>query len=191
MIFRRRQPQHDQNIKKALAAKDKVWENRTWKSILWDLRSYLLVAAIMLFVMRIVFGIAVVHGDSMNPTLQDGDVVIFFRLAGYYQKEDVVLAQSEALDKQIVKRVCAVQDEEISCEKNGMLKVDGKLLAEPYSYEETYAKEGMEFPVMLQEKQYFLLGDHRENSQDSRNFGPVNEEEIKGRVIAVLRFHID
>lgn len=95
--------------------------------------------------LQIVFGITVVEGESMQPAIADGSIVVFNRLEKTYEADDIVIAQADG--QQIIKRIQSIDEEEV-----------------------------------------FLIGDNREESLDSRSFGTVNMEAIRGRVICVIQF---
>lgn len=147
----------------------------------------LLTVAAVYLLFGAVLGIAVVKGDSMEPTLRENDMVLFLRIDVGYNPEDIVLTEAE--DGRIyIKRIAAVPGQTVDInEETGTLLVDGTEASEPYVYTKTLRKTGMEFPYTLEEGEYLLLGDNRENSYDSRNYGPVREDDIKGRVFTTLR----
>ena len=147
----------------------------------------LLTVAAVYLLFGVVLGIAVVKGDSMEPTLRENDIVLFLRIDVGYNPEDIVLTEAE--DGRIyIKRIAAVPGQTVDInEETGALVIDGTEAVEPYVYTETSGKTGMEFPYTLEEGEYLLLGDNRENSYDSRNYGPVREDDIKGRVFTTLR----
>ena len=121
----------------------------------------------------------------MTPNLWDQDLVLFCRLSNKYEAGDVVLVQVEG--KTLIKRIVALPGQQVELDSTGILLVDGKPLMESYIYEPTLGKTEVEYPLVLGAGEYFLLGDHRENSEDSRNFGSVNKEQILGEKIAQLR----
>lgn len=147
----------------------------------------LLTVAAVYLLFGVVLGIAVVKGDSMEPTLRENDIVLFLRIDVGYNPDDIVLTEAE--DGRIyIKRIAAVPGQTVDInEETGTLLVDGTEASEPYVYTKTLRKTGMEFPYTLEEGEYLLLGDNRENSYDSRNYGPVREDDIKGRVFTTLR----
>lgn len=147
-----------------------------------------LAAALIVFLLfGVFFGIAVVQGDSMEPALQSGDVAVFLRLVNGYRAGDIVVLKAED-GTQYVKRVVAVPGQTVDIDDTtGELLVDGERLSEPYVYDSTYSKEGAEYPLTLGEGEYFVLGDQRENSYDSRNYGAVTQDELCGRLLILLR----
>lgn len=133
------------------------------------------------------FGVARVQGTSMNPALQENDMVLFFRPAKEYKAGDIVLMDADD-NLEYIKRIAALPGQTVDFDEGrGTLLIDGEPLPEPYIYEESHRKKILQYPITLGEKEYFLLGDHRSNSLDSRNFGAVPEKQLDGRVFAVLR----
>lgn len=131
----------------------------------------------------IVFGIGFVHGRSMAPSFQDGDLVILWRLSKNYSYGDVVLFKSEA-EKELMKRVVAVPGDTVDVDTQNRLIIRGQII------QNVYAKPEIEYPITLKENEYFVLGDNWQAALDSRNFGAVEKRNIQGRVICVLLSHI-
>lgn len=154
----------------------------------WALaRTMVITAGVVYLLFGIVLGIAIVQGDSMTPTVRDGDIVLFSRLGGDYGLGDIVLIRTEGRED-YVKRICALPGETVEMdEQDGRLLVNGEPAIEPYVYSETHGKTGIAYPLMLGENEYFCLGDNRENSRDSRNYGAITGEEIEGKALAVFR----
>lgn len=123
----------------------------------------------------------------MAPTLQKGDLAIYYRLDRAYLRGDIVLFQQS--DQRYVKRVIAVAGDVVELDADaGVLTVNGE--EEHYGVEATLAREnGTVFPLNVQTGYVFLLGDNRVVSQDSRegSIGAVRTKEIRGRLICLIR----
>lgn len=131
---------------------------------------------------RIVMGISYVEGESMYPSLHDKDMVVYKRLGKVYERGDVI-AFDRPGDKKFVKRVVAVAGDTVNLEE-GRLYVNGKEQDEKWAYGETNrVKGGITFPITVSDGEVFVLGDNRENSEDSRMFGPVRISDTDGRLI--------
>ncbi len=131
------------------------------------------------------FGVQVkVSGQSMQPLLNSGDVVLINRLAydvGTPDRMDVVVFERE--DKKAnVKRVIGIPGDQVQI-KDGLVYVNGEAVdAEGLGH---VALAGLaENPILLEDGEYFLLGDNRDSSEDSRfaNVGNVTEDQIVGKV---------
>ena len=147
--------------------------------------------ACTLLLFGLIFGIAVVHGSSMNPAFRENDLALFFRVGHYisggYSAGDVIILQADARGlRKYVKRVVGVPGDTVDIGPEGLVLINGGPLEELYTKGFTRRKE-LELPLRLGPGEYFVLGDNRENSNDSRNFGAVTAQQIEGKVIAVLR----
>ena len=138
---------------------------------------------IFVFIARVID----VVGYSMVPTLDDGDKIIITRLAGDYERGDIVVLRKETFrEEPIVKRIIAVAGQTVDIDfSQGVVYVDGEALDEPYINELTYAVEDFNEPVEIPEGCVFVMGDNRNNSTDSRTstIGCVDTRYIMGKVI--------
>ncbi|MBI4236245.1 MAG: signal peptidase I [Chloroflexi bacterium] len=124
-----------------------------------------------------------VRGSSMEPTLQDGDLVLVSRAAYVRQapqRGEIVLVRWPADGPEYLKRIVGLPGEEVRVER-GRVLIDGVPLVEP-----SLAPLGSDAAVrdglwILGEDAYFLLGDNRADSLDSRAWGPVSRRWIRGR----------
>lgn len=122
-------------------------------------------------------------GNSMEPSFADGDIVLMSRamaLAGRYERGDIVIFRYEDMGEEmtLVKRVTALPGEHIRILAEGKgVEIDGTPLPEPYTQGWT---DGIA-DITIPEKSLFLMGDNRETSYDSRNIGPVSQNDIKGK----------
>jgi len=128
-----------------------------------------------------------VDGESMLPTLKDGEKLIVHHLFYTPEKGDIVIVDSQSLGKPIVKRVIAQGGDEVDINfETGAVKVNGEVLQESYINDLTQLDEGaFEYPVTVPEGNYFVMGDNRMHSADSRSsrIGFIPAEEIVGKVV--------
>ena len=137
---------------------------------------------IVFLIFRFLIGVSFVSGDSMSPSLEDGECVIYLRPTGELVPGDVISLWVPSGDY-YVKRVIAVGGDEVNI-KDGCVYINGELYEDEYGYGTTEKEEGaVIYPYTVREGNVFVLGDNRENSKDSRAFGEVNEVQIKGRII--------
>ena len=150
--------------------------------------SVLAVVLLFTFVIRLIG----VDGHSMVPTLQDGDrlLVLNAMLDNDYEYGDIVVLRKDTfLEEPIVKRVIATEGQTVDIDFTaGAVYVDGQLLEEDYIRQPTYLEEGLEFPVTVPEGCVFVMGDNRNDSDDSRDpeLGPVDTRQILGRAVFLL-----
>lgn len=124
---------------------------------------------------------AFVVGTSMNPTLQDGQVLALNKLDRNFEEYDIIVAYSPTLKKSIIKRIIATEGDTVSMSR-GQVFVNNKLVEEQFSTVPTF--EDME-EIVVPEGCYFVMGDNRPNSLDSRSdqVGCINKKYILGKII--------
>src|ERR1043166_125040 len=161
-----------------------------WAELGRQLKVVLLLASLSLFgyyfVSRHVATSVVVQGRSMLPTLQDGDRFILNRWSYYRRRPErgaLDVVKDPGHNDFAVKRVIGLPCDALHF-KNGEVLVNGKHLLEPYLAPgtQTFLPDTSEKLVILGTDQYFLLGDNRANSEDSRYYGPVRRSQIIGSI---------
>lgn len=152
---------------------------------------FFLILKVILFVVLIailflfVFGIYRCSDNTMNPAVKDGDLAIYYRLQKNYNVSDVVVLEKDG-EKQL-RRIIAKEGDKIDITEEGLV-INGYLQQEREIYTETLPYvEGITFPLTVGKNEYFVLGDNRPNVKDSRVYGVVKQQEMKGVVITILR----
>ena len=144
-------------------------------------------AIVLVLLFSFFFRIIQVDGESMVPTLDNGDKLIVWG-AGYEpQRGDVVIVDSyTSYGKPLVKRVIAKGGDTIDIDyQNGTVTVNDELLIEDYIAEPTYLGYDVTFPYVVPEGTVFVMGDNRNASLDSRSsyVGCIDERDILGKVL--------
>lgn len=143
-------------------------------------------AVLLVLLFGFVFGVTPMADDDMSPRISAGDLLLYYRLADDYVSGDVMVFQKDG--EQYVGRVVARGGDSVEVTEEAALVVNGSTVLETDIYYSTPRYEnGPEYPVALAEDEYFILCDYREGARDSRYFGPVSRDEIKGKVITVIR----
>ena len=152
-----------------------------------------LITALMICIVLFLFFVRVidVSGDSMNPSLFDGNKMLVSDLFYKPKAGDVVIFKKDSYDpgKALVKRVVAVGGQTVNIDfDTGIVYVDGEPLDEPYTADLTYNKLDFMGPWRVPEGCVFVMGDNRNASTDSRDkrIGNVDERLIIGRAYVVV-----
>lgn len=145
------------------------------------------VAAIAVLLATLLLPVLQIYSNSMSPTLTDKDIVISVKQQEF-ETGDVVAFYYN--NKILVKRVIAQSGEWVNVTPEGDVYVgktqtDMQLLDEPYVTDKALGDCNIEFPYQVPESRYFVMGDHRSVSVDSRNtaVGCVGEEQMVGKLI--------
>lgn len=140
------------------------------------------VAAIAVLVATLWMPVLQIYGDSMTPTLSNGNIVISVK-SGDFQSGDVIAFYYN--NKILIKRVIAGPGDWVNIEKDGTVYVNNERLEEPYLTEKAFGECNIELPYQVPESRLFVMGDHRSVSVDSRNtaVGCIAEEQIVGRIL--------
>lgn len=142
-------------------------------------------------VFALVFRVVGVEGDSMNPTLNSGDWLAVSSVAvkGFEAGDIVVVTQPWERNVPIIKRVIAVGGDTVDIDfVTHQVRVNGKVIDEPYIAEPTALKYDVEFPLVVEKGKLFVMGDNRNNSVDSRSsaIGLVDERYVLGKAVIRL-----
>lgn len=152
---------------------------RTLRSTICTL---LTAAAIAILVATLFLPVLQIYGNSMNPTLSEGNIVISLKGADFDQGDVVAFYYN---NKILVKRVICGPGSWINIDEDGTVYVNNEAIDEPYLTEKAFGDCDIELPYQVPEGRYFVMGDHRSTSVDSRNtaVGCIAEEQIVGKIV--------
>lgn len=139
------------------------------------------VAAFAILVATLWMPVLQIYGSSMTPTLDEGQIVLSLKGADFEQGDLVAFYIG---NKILVKRVIAKPADVVFIADDGTVSVNGVVLDEPYVSGKALGECDLEFPYQVPESRYFLMGDHREASIDSRSsaVGCIAEEQVVGKI---------
>ena len=159
-----------------------AYQSRYRRVIRTTLYALLVVAAVAVLFATLFLPVLQVSGDSMNPTLENGDILVLAKSAELKTGD---LCAFYWQNKLLLKRVIGTPGDQVTLDENGVVTVNGETLDEPYVDELALGECDIRFPYQVPENRYFVLGDHRSVSIDSRSsvIGCVDKSQILGKVI--------
>lgn len=148
--------------------------------------SLMLVLVMIWLLFAFFLGVKMAPNDDMAPTINAEDIVVFYRMDKQPSLQDVVMINKN--DTDYIGRVIGMPGDEIDIPKKGGLFVNGYQVFEDTIFYDTTQYEGfVQYPVKLGDGEYFVLVDKREGGEDSRYYGAVTKDDIKGSVIGQFR----
>ena len=156
-------------------------DKKAIKDMLIDIYPYLVIIIVVVLIRSFIITPIRVNGDSMEPTLNEGETMILNKIGLHHgiNRYDIVVI--DAVDDYIIKRVIGLPGDSVA-HIEGKLFINGKAVEDIYS--KTVTQDFDE--VKLKEDEYFVMGDNREVSKDSRMIGAVNIDQIKGKTNLIL-----
>ena len=156
--------------------------NRKYKQVLRStMYSLIVVAAVAVLVATLALPVLQISGSSMEPTLNDEEIVVLLKTTNLKREE---LCCFSYQNKLLIKRVIGLPGDKINIDENGNVYVNNELLDEPYVTDKALGECDITFPCYVTDNHYFVLGDHRSTSIDSRSsvIGLVSEDYIVGKI---------
>lgn len=170
---------------------EQLKKKKSWKEN--NVLSFLLDVCTILFIFLVVFnfllGLAIVDQNSMQPNIMPNDIVMYNRIDHTYHRGDIIVADKDGHDVMIIKRIIAIPNDTLDITPEGDILLNGEVLHEEYLHLGANVTHDVTFPITLKENEYFVMGDNREVSLDSRtsSLGNVLKSEIKGKLIYIIR----
>ena len=140
-----------------------------------------IVAAVAVLIATLVLPVLQIEGTSMEPTLSNGDIVLLMKTTRFERGDLCAFTWNNKL---LVKRVVGLPGDWIEIDTDGTVYLNGDKLDEPYVQQMALGECDLEFPFQVPQEQYFVIGDMRESSIDSRNtvIGCIPKDQIVGKV---------
>ena len=149
------------------------------------INALIVVAAVAALIATLILPVLQIAGNSMEPNLKNGDIVLLVKTK---ELETGDLCAFYYSNKILIKRVIAKPGDYIWIEADGTVILNGEPLDEPYVTEKALGECDIAFPYQVPENNYFVMGDKRETSIDSRSsvIGCVAEDQIVGKIICKI-----
>lgn len=166
-------------LKKEL--KRERYKRRFRKLLRSTVNALIVVAAIAALVATLILPVLQIAGTSMEPSLNNGDIVLLVKKRNLDTGDLCAFYYS---NKILIKRVIGTPGDYIWIEDDGTVYLNGNALDEPYVSQKALGECDIEFPYQVPENSYFVMGDHRETSIDSRStvIGCIAEDQIVGKI---------
>lgn len=139
-------------------------------------------AAVAVLVATLWMPVLEIYGTSMAPTFDEGDIVVSVKSDNIHSGDLVAFYVGNRL---LVKRCIAGPTDWVDLDEDGNFYINGAFLDEPYLTEKAFGECDLDLPYQVPEERWFLVGDHRETSVDSRNsvVGCISLEQIVGKIV--------
>lgn len=153
--------------------------NRTLRSTVAIL---IVVAALAVLAATLWMPVLRVYGSSMAPTLHNGEILISVKSKDFSSGDIIAFYHGNKL---LIKRYIAGPSDYVNVDEDGNVSVNGTRLDEPYLAEKAYGEADIEFPYQVPDQRYFVMGDNRSVSIDSRSsiVGCIAGDQIVGKVV--------
>ncbi|MCD8074843.1 MAG: signal peptidase I [Lachnospiraceae bacterium] len=158
------------------------YQRRYLQTLRTTIYALIIVAAVSVLLATLFLPMLQVAGTSMEPTLSDGDIILLVK-TGKFETGDLIGFYYQ--NKLLLKRVIGGPGDYIDIDEDGNVTVNGELFDEPYVTEKSLGETDITYPYQVPENRYFVMGDNRTTSIDSRSsvIGCIEVDQIVGKVI--------
>lgn len=162
--------------------KELRYKDRYRRTLLNTIEVLITVAAVSVLVAMLLLPVLQIHGSSMTPTLEDGQIVLALQSSELKQGDLIAFYYG---DKLLIKRCIAGPGQWVNIDEDGNVYIDDIRLNEPYLQEKALGECDISLPYQVPDNRWFLMGDHRSVSLDSRSsqIGCISQEQILGTVV--------
>ena len=162
--------------------KRELYKRRFRRVLRSSFNALIVVAAVAALIATLLLPVLQIAGTSMEPSLKDGDIVV---LAKTDRLNSGDLCAFYYSNKILIKRIIGVPGDYIWINNEGTVYLNNEELDEPYISEKALGECDVEFPYQVPENYYFMMGDHRKTSIDSRSsvIGCIAEDQIIGKIL--------
>lgn len=158
------------------------YRKKYFRTLRTTLYALVVVAAAAVLVATLFFPVLQISGSSMEPTLSDEDIVVLLK-GGNFETGELVAFYYQ--NKLLLKRVIAGPGDIVNIDSEGNVYINDELLDEPYVTEKALGEGDRDYPYQVPDERYFVMGDNRATSIDSRSsaIGCIETDQIVGKVI--------
>ncbi len=162
--------------------KREMYRRRFRKLLRSTVNALVVVAAVAALIATLILPVLQIAGTSMEPSLNNGDIVLMIKNG---KPETGDLCAFYYSNKILIKRVIAVPGDYLWIDPDGTVHLNGQVLDEPYVTQKALGECDIDFPYQVPENHYFVMGDHRETSIDSRSstIGCIADDQIIGKIL--------
>lgn len=167
---------------------DKIkYKNKYIKEFMRTIYTLLIVASIAILLSTLFFPVLRISGNSMLPLYEDNDLVLVLNGKNYSTNDIIVFHYNKNL---LVKRIIAIEGQWVDIDKDGNVYIDEVLLEEDYVIDKALGECDIEMPYQVPSGKFFVMGDHRSTSVDSRvsEIGCVENDKIVGKILLSFGF---
>lgn len=178
-----RQPPERPSIELLEQEVQRVRYKRRYRNVLKStIYALVTVAAVAVLVATLWLPVMQTYGNSMSPTLNNGEI-IFSVKTGKPDRGDVIAFYYN--NKVLVKRVIGLPGDWVDIREDGTVYINNRMMIEPYLFERSFGNADIDLPYQVPDGKYFVMGDHRATSADSRHtaVGCIGSDQIIGRIL--------